>query len=294
MRIVLFGKHGQIGWELRKTLVRLGQVHAFGSDDLDLSDIDKLVKTLKDIQPQIIVNAAAYTAVDKAETEPDRAMQINSLAPGTMAETARLIQAVLIHYSTDYVFDGAKGVPYTEEDVPSPINVYGKSKLAGERAIQQAGCAYLILRTSWVYSLRGENFLTKLLSRSRQRETLCVVSDQIGSPTWARMLADVTTDIVAGCGPSPLGYFQQYQGLYHLAGTGSVSRLRWAQEILDLERGKDNQETRALIPVSSVEFPDSARRPPFSALDCERIQAVFDFHLHHWEYYLSLALRPAV
>jgi dTDP-4-dehydrorhamnose reductase len=287
MRILLFGKDGQAGRHLNNKLLPLGEVIAFGPDDLDLRDIPRLTQTIKKLQPQIVVNAAAYTAVDQAESEPDLAMQVNCTAPGAMAEAVRSIEAVLFHFSTDYVFDGKKGMPYREDDKTFPINVYGQSKLAGEQAIQQIDCVHVILRTSWVYDLRGDNFLVKMLSRSRQDETLRVVTDQVGSPTWVGMLADIVARIVSSSGTNPAEYFYHYRGIYHLAGRGVASRYDWAREILKLDPTQQEQKTRNLLPALSDEFPSPARRPAFSALDCDRIQAVFKLTLQDWKFYLG-------
>src|SRR5574341_124586 len=186
MKIVLFARNGQLGWEFHRLLSTLGQLVALAREELDLSDAQALQSRLRELKPDLIVNAAAYTEVDKAEAEPDLALRVNALAPGVMAETARRLSAVLIHFSTDYVFDGRGSIPYTESDPPNPLNAYGRSKLLGEENIQQAGDAFLILRTSWVYSLRGNSFVSKVLGWSRKNTTLRIVSDQVSNPTWAR------------------------------------------------------------------------------------------------------------
>ncbi|MBE0669170.1 MAG: dTDP-4-dehydrorhamnose reductase, partial [Anaerolineales bacterium] len=197
MKILLFGKTGQLGWELNRTLAPLGEVYALGPDELDLVDLKALTQRIRDIKPQLIINASAYTAVDRAEQEPELAMLLNAHAPQVMAEAAHELHAPFIHYSTDYVFDGTKTSAYTEEDPANPLNVYGQSKWKGEQAIAQVGGAYVILRTSWVYSLRGDGFVPKVLAWARAQETLKIVTDQIGSPTWARMLAEATAATVA-------------------------------------------------------------------------------------------------
>ena len=192
-KILLFGKTGQLGWELQHFIKPFGETIALSSNQLDVKNLQELKRTIEEIKPNIIINASAYTAVDRAEEEREIAMQVNAHAPAVMAECAKALNAVLIHYSTDYVFDGEKNTPYTENDLMNPLNVYGQSKLEGEQAISQVGGVHVILRTSWVYSLRGENFVTKVLAWARQKETMQIVSDQIGSPTWARALADPGT-----------------------------------------------------------------------------------------------------
>ncbi len=196
MRIVLFGKNGQLGWELQRTLAPLGDITALDFEDVDLGNADLLRQRLRELRPELVVNAAAYTDVDGAERDREKAFAINATAPGIMAEEAAAMDAPLIHYSTDYVFDGKKGAPYVEPDAPSPVNVYGASKLAGERAVQEVGGAYLIFRTAWLYSMRGNNFVTKVLSWARKHEVLHIVDDQIANPTWARTLAQLTAHVL--------------------------------------------------------------------------------------------------
>ena len=209
MRIVLFGKNGQVGWELQRILPTLGQVIVLDYEELDLTNLRLLQTKLEELKPDLIVNASAYTAVDRAESERDLAMTINGQAPGVMAEAAQKFGAMLVHYSTDYVFDGSKHSPYVETDIPNPLNVYGESKLAGEKAIQQAADVYLILRTSWVYSRRLQGgFVNKVLTWARQKEVLRVVGDQTSCPTWARMLAEVTGQLIARGGIRLNEYFR--------------------------------------------------------------------------------------
>jgi dTDP-4-dehydrorhamnose reductase len=200
MRILLLGKNGQLGWELHRTLQPLGKVFAVDYPEIDLTSPDSICKTVREYQPELIINAAAYTDVDRAESETEIAVAVNGRAPGLLAEQAQTICAGLIHFSTDYVFDGKKGSPYIETDTPNPINVYGRSKLEGEQSVSQVNGSYLILRTSWVYSLRRESFVTKVLRWSREKQTLRIVSDQIGSPTWARMLGEITAQMLAKAG----------------------------------------------------------------------------------------------
>ena len=290
MRIVLFGKNGQLGWELHRNLLPLGEVVALDNDELDLANLSALESTLQDLKPDLIVNGSAYTAVDQAETEPEIAYTINGTAPGLMADAVRRSGGMLIHYSTDYVFDGTKGSLYTESDIPNPLNVYGKSKLAGEQAIQGSGALHLIFRTSWVYSLRGDSFVNKTLTWARKNATLNIVSDQIGNPTWARMLANVTTLLLAQAGADTAAYFDGRGGLYHLAGSGHASRFEWAREILAFDPDHPEQATRSLEPVTSDAFPAPAIRPLFSALDCSRFEETFGLHLPDWRDALRLAM----
>ena len=218
-RILLTGKNGQVGWELQRTLAPLGEVVVLDRRQLDLSDPDQIRERVREISPDLIVNAAAYTAVDRAEAEPEPAMAVNGTAPGLLAEEAKRIGAAIIHYSTDYVFDGAKTTPYTEEDAPNPLNVYGRTKLAGEQAVQAAGVPHLILRTSWVYGMRGKNFLLTILRLAREREELKIVDDQIGAPTWSRTIAEATAQILTS-GAWPVS---GASGIYHLTASGSTS-----------------------------------------------------------------------
>jgi dTDP-4-dehydrorhamnose reductase len=284
VKIVLFGgKLGQLGWELRRTLAPLGEVVAVDRDDLDLRDAPALTAFLHEQAPQLIVNASAYTAVDRAETEQDLAFAINEQAPRVMAESARALGAGLIHYSTDYVFDGTLGRPYVEGDTPNPLNVYGRSKLAGEQVIQAAGCAHLIFRTAWVFSPRGDSFITKTLQWARQKTELRVVDDQVSNPTWARMLAEATSMLLAqGAGDVP-AYVGEKSGLYHLAGWGFASRYEWAQQILANDPKRTEQLVQTLRPARTDEFPAPAERPLFSALDCSRFEQTFHLRLPPWQ-----------
>ena len=292
MRIVLLGKVGQLGWELQRALQPLGPLLALDYPEIDLLSPESFVTPLLDFAPQIIINATAYTAVDRAESEADKATAINALAPGVLAELAKQTDALLIHYSTDYVFDGLKGSPYLETDFPHPLSVYGQSKLEGEKAIQQAGRKYLIFRTSWVYSLRRDSFVTKVLGWARQNTTLRVVEDQVSNPTWARMLAEATAQLLAAAKRQHEGldWLAERSGLYHLAGSGYASRLEWAQAILELDPRPQEQQVRQLIPARSDEFPTPARRPLFSALDCQKFTQTFNLCLPDWRAALALAM----
>lgn len=290
MKIVLIGKNGQLGWEFQQLLPALGEMVALGREDLDVSNPDAVQKTLLELQPNLIINTSAYTEVDLAETQRELAEKVNALAPASMAEAARKLGAVFIHYSTDYVFDGKASQPYSEQAATNPLNVYGSSKLLGETHIQQSGDAYLILRTSWVYSLRGNSFVNKVLGWSRKNKSLKIVSDQIGCPTWARMLATLTCQAVFNNGGDLFDSLRARRGIYHLAGSGYTSRFEWAQQILANDPKRTEQLVQTLEPVSSLEFPTPAVRPLFSALNCEKFAAAFGLRPPHWEESLKLAV----
>jgi len=287
MRIVLFGKNGQLGWELQRCLSPLGELQTVDYPEINLAKPDDLQEAIRAARPQVIVNAAAYTAVDQAESQRELAFTVNAASPGVMAEEAKKRGALLIHYSTDYVFDGSKGFPYVESDRPNPINVYGESKLAGEQAIQAIDGDYLILRTAWVYSLRGDSFVTKVLSWARQKKTLRIVDDQISNPTWARMLAEITGMILA----RGTEYLQERTGLYHLAGGGYASRYEWARAISGYDRRREEQIIKEIQPALTSEFRTPARRPLFSALDCDHFNADFELRLPPWEATLRMAME---
>ncbi len=290
MRILLFGKNGQLGWELCRTLAPLGEVIAYDFPEVDLSEEEGLVQIVRRLRPEVIVNAAAYTAVDHAESEAERAFAVNARAPGLMAQEAQALGAAMVHYSTDYVFSGRKGSPYIEADATDPLGVYGRSKLEGERLVEQACRAYLTLRTSWVYSLRGDSFVAKVLQWSRQQPTLRIVDDQIGSPTWAHTLAEATAQLLAKGGEDVSGWLRERGGLYHLAGDGFASRLEWAQAILRYDPRREEQLTREILPARTADFPTPAQRPLFSALDCAQFGGAFGFRLPAWEESLRLAM----
>jgi len=256
-----------------------------------MADAASIRKTVQEHRPEVIVNATAYTAVDKAESEPELAEAINGTGPGVLAEEARKLKAVLVHYSTDYVFDGTKGAPYVETDLPHPLNVYGESKLAGEQAIQSVDGAYLILRTAWVYSLRRDSFVSKVLGWARKNETLRVVDDQISNPTWARMLAEISALLIARAGVDFLPWLAERKGLYHLAGDGFASRFEWAKDILKLDPKTEEQVTKELVPAATVEFPTPAKRPLFSAVDCTKFKSTFGLQLPAWKQTLAIAMQ---
>jgi dTDP-4-dehydrorhamnose reductase len=293
-KILLTGKNGQVGWELQRTLASLGNVIAVGQRELNLADPDSIRKMIREVRPGLIVNAAAYTAVDKAESEPDLAMAVNGVAPGVMAEEARRLNAAIIHYSTDYVFDGAKERPYVEDDAPNPLNVYGRTKLAGEQAIQATGAPHLILRTSWVYGARGRNFLLTILRLAREKRELKIVDDQVGAPTWARLLAEVTSQMVAQHA-SPLCRqaipISDVSGVYHAVPAGSTSWHGFAARILENDAGHAGQKPPKLVPIPTSDYPLPAVRPRNSRLSNEKLTRTFGLATPSWEDSLTMCLQ---
>ena len=279
MKILLFGAMGQLGTELQSAMSHLGEIASFDIHNLNLENTGEVRATIRAVNPDVIVNASAYTAVDQAESEPEKAFHINGEIPGLFAEEAARINAFLIHYSTDYVFDGSKGTPYFEADEPNPLGVYGRSKLAGEQVIQAGDADHLILRTSWVYSRNRSSFVTKVLEWSRRQEVLRVVSDQVSNPTRARTLAQVTARLL----DKGLDNLREHRGLYHVAGSGCASRLEWARKILELDPNKHEQKVRQVLPALTSDFPTPAQRPLFSVLDCSLFQSTFEIPLPHWE-----------
>ncbi|WP_305909906.1 dTDP-4-dehydrorhamnose reductase [Methylomarinum sp. Ch1-1] len=285
MKILLFGKNGQVGWELQRSLQPLGQVIALGSNSSDLcgdfTDLKGVSNTIKQVKPDVIVNAAAYTAVDKAESEPQLAHRINADAPGVLAHEAALSDAWLIHYSTDYVFDGGGTKPWTEADATSPLNIYGKTKLAGEEAIRDSGCKHLIFRTSWVYAARGNNFAKTMLRLAQERDGLSVIDDQVGAPTGGELLADVTSHAIRAARKN-----SSLQGIYHLVAAGDVSWHGYAAFVLNFARemGMDLKVLpEAIRAIPSSEFPAPARRPKNSCLNSSKLEKSFNLTLPSWQ-----------
>ena len=300
-RILLVGKNGQVGWELQRTLAPLGELVAVDRHGMDLTDPDSIRRVIRDARPNLIVNAAAYTAVDKAESELDIATAINGIAPGIMAEEAQRLGGALVHYSTDYVFDGAKTQPYVEDDPVNPLGVYGASKLAGERAIQAVGGPHLIFRTSWVYGARGKNFLLTMLRLSKEREELKVVADQIGAPTWSRMIAEMTSQVLA-CVAAPKGLqLSDVSGTYHLTGSGATSWFGFTQAILEnvTQRAIAAAHPTApqlprLVPITTRDYPTPARRPKNSQMSNAKLARVFGLVSPTWDSQLHLCMRDVV
>lgn len=286
MKILLTGKTGQVGFELERSLQGLGEIIALDRSQMDLANLAQVREVIRAIKPQLIVNPAAYTAVDKAESEPELAMRINGEAPGVIAEEAKKLGAAMIHYSTDYVFDGSKKTPYVETDRTCPINVYGATKLAGEQAIQAAGIPHLILRTSWVYGMRGNNFLRTMLRLAQEREELRIVADQHGAPTWCRTIADTTAHIVAQGRGQQHGqeWWQQRTGIYHLTAQGHTTWYGFTQAILE---NAAIARKPVLIPIATQDYPLPAKRPPYSVMACEHLIKTF-CELPQWDNALAL------
>ncbi len=295
-KILLTGSTGQVGWELQRTLMSVGKVIAVGREVsapgllMDLSQPDTIRHVIREVQPDLIVNPAAYTAVDKAETEPELAMTVNGTSPGVIAEEAKRVGAAVIHYSTDYVFNGSQALPYTEQDEPDPQNIYGKTKLAGEKAIQAVDVPHLILRTSWVYSLRGKNFLLTMLKLAREREELKVVEDQVGAPTWSRMIAQSTAQILSQGTQDLVSFLSSNSGIYHLTATGQTSWYGFAKAIFELDSNPSQQKLKNLIPIPSNQYPTPAKRPAYSSLDTHKIYTTFGLALPSWEKSLEIVL----
>jgi dTDP-4-dehydrorhamnose reductase len=285
MKILLFGKGGQVGWELQRSLAPLGEVIALDHDSDgglcgNFTNLDGLAATVQQVAPDVIVNAAAYTAVDKAESEPELARTINALAPGVLATEAEKLGAWLIHYSTDYVFDGSGERPWREDDPTGPLNVYGRTKLDGERAVTSCS-RHLIFRTSWVYAARGANFAKTMLRLASERDQLKVIEDQIGAPTGAELLADVTAHALRSVRSSP-----QFAGTYHLAAAGETSWFGYAQFVIEYARRAGRPirvAPQAITAIPSSEYPVPARRPLNSRLDIRKLQTAFDLCLPPWQ-----------
>jgi dTDP-4-dehydrorhamnose reductase len=285
--ILLTGSHGQVGWELRRTLAPLGKVLALDAAELDLAQPSAIREAVRSIRPDIIVNPAAYTAVDKAEGEQALAQAVNGDAPGVFAEEARALGAWMVHYSTDYVFDGEKQDAYVETDAPNPQSVYGATKLAGEEAVRAAGGKHLIFRTSWVYGSRGHNFMLTMLRLSRERKELRVVNDQIGAPTWCRSLAEMTAQALAQL-HRPGAEAGEVSGTYHMTSSGSVSWHGFAAEILARSH---IVPLPALHAIPSSEYPTPARRPKNSVLSNEKLYRTFGLTAGDWRDNLALCME---
>lgn len=289
MKILLFGKNGQVGWELQRSLAPLGELIAFDERQADFVNADYIRQIVREIKPDVIVNAAAYTAVDKAESEPEKVRQINAVAVGAMAEEAQRLNAWLVHYSTDYVFDGQKPSPYTEGDPTHPLSVYGRTKLEGEQLIRQSSTRHLIFRTSWVYAARGNNFAKTMLRLAKEREELKVIADQHGAPTSAELIADVTalalyhidraTDTAA-----------TLSGTYNLVASGSVTWHGYAQYVLELAQDRGavlNVKPDAVQAIATEFYPLPAARPKNSCLDTTKLGTTFNLHFPDWRYHVA-------
>lgn len=285
MKILLTGASGQVGYELERSLQPLGDVVAVDRTRMDLSNLEQVREVVRAVRPQLIVNPAAYTAVDAAESEPGLAHRINAEAPAVMAEEAKILGAAMVHFSTDYVFDGTKQGPYVETDATNPINAYGASKLAGELAIAGAGINHLILRTSWVYGMRGKNFLLTMLRLAQERDQLRVVADQFGAPTWSRTIADSTAAILAQAISGGLDWWKTHSGVYHLSARGQTTWHGFTEEII-----RQAGLTCKVEPITSDQYPVPARRPGNSVMNADKLMTNL-CNLPDWNHALSLCLR---
>lgn len=282
MKILLTGASGQVGYELERSLQGLGEVVAVDRARMDLADLDQVRDVIRAVRPQLIVNPAAYTAVDKAESEPELARRVNAQAPEVMAREAKALGAALVHYSTDYVFDGSKQGAYVETDPTNPLNVYGQTKLEGEQAIAASGARHLIFRTSWVYGMRGKNFLLTMLRLGKEREELRVVDDQHGAPTWSRTIADTTAVVLAQARAE--GWWERHGGIYHLSSRGQTTWCGFTQAIM-AGAGLSCRVT----PISSAEYPVPARRPANSVMNAEKLTSTLAA-LPDWQTALRLCM----
>jgi len=289
MKSLLFGKGGQVGWELQRSLGVLGEVVALGSERADFAQPEALAEIVRSVRPDVIVNAAAHTAVDKAESEPERVQAINAEAPGVLAREAALLGAWLVHYSTDYVFDGS-GTSARDESAPTvPLSVYGRSKLDGEERIRAAGCKHLILRTSWVYGARGGNFARTMLRLAGERERLTVIDDQVGAPTGADLLADVTAHALRLARQRP-----ELSGTYHAVAAGETSWHGYASFVIQWARANGVPlKVQAIDPILTRDYPTPARRPLNSRLDTRKLRECFDLVLPHWQLGVERMLTEA-
>ena len=294
MTVLLLGKDGQVGWQLQRSLAPHGPVVACGRAECDLGDLDRLRRVLREVRPSVIVNAAAYTAVDKAESEPELAQRINAEAPAILAAEAAASGALLVHYSTDYVYDGSKTTPWVESDPTGPLGVYGRSKLAGEEAIRAAGCRSLVFRTSWVFGARGGNFVKTILRLARDKESLNVVDDQVGSPTPAALIATVSGVTLAMLRRGALLEAGESR-LYHLAAARPVSWHEFARTIVGLAGAMPGFDLRlkpeAIRAIGTADYPTPARRPANSRLDCSRLENDFGLQMPDWQPYLERMLQ---
>jgi len=304
LRLLITGCYGQVGWHLQRTLAPLGEVMAIDIDTVDLTDATSVSETVRNFVPDVVVNAAAYTAVDKAESESELARAINVGAPAQIAKECAATGALIVHYSTDYVYDGSKPGPYVETDAIGPLSAYGETKLAGDRAIMGCGCAHIILRTTWVYDIRGKNFLRTILRLAKEKEELRIVGDQFGAPTWARMLAETTAIVVAKSAERRKTSGAWPSGLFHLTAGGRTSWAGFAQAILEEYETLASPDgageyggplkARRVVEIGTHEYPTPARRPVNSVLSNAAIQREFGITMPDWRTQLRLALQDAV
>jgi len=289
-RILIIGRNGQVGYELRRTLAPVASIVAVDYPEIDLTSADSIRKWVRDTKARVVINAAAYTAVDKAESEIERAMQINGVAPGIIAQEAAKQGSLMVHYSTDYVFPGNKTTPYVETDEPGPLGAYGRTKLAGDLAVQAIGGAHLIFRLCWVYGARGQNFMLTMMRLARERETLRVVSDQVGCPSWSRMIAEATAQAVHTI-LGKVASQKDFSGVYHLSAGGRTSWRGFAQAIIDRIPAAE-RKCQEITPITTAEYPTPAKRPAFSVMDCSKLERAFGIRLPDWQESLAQVLEP--
>lgn len=286
--ILIIGKIGQVGYELRRAAAPLGRLVSVDFPEIDLTDAASIRKWVRETAPAVVINAAAYTAVDKAETDEARCQQINGIAPGILAEEAKRAGAWLVHYSTDYIFDGTKGAPYVEDDAPNPLGAYGRTKLAGDQAVRQVDGQHLIFRLCWVYGARGQNFMLTMMRLARERERLRVVSDQFGCPTWSRLIAETTAlALKQVLGARDPGAFT---GEYHLAASGQTSWHGFAEAIIG-SMPEPEKKCKVIEPITTSEYPVAAKRPTYSVLACEKLHRTFGLKLPDWRESLGQVLE---
>jgi dTDP-4-dehydrorhamnose reductase len=301
-RFLVTGEGGQVGEALRKTLAPLGEVVIPTLAEWDLTDADATRRMVREVRPRWVVNAAAHTAVDKAESEPALAFAINATAPGILAEEAKKIGAAVVHYSTDYIFDGSKKTPYVETDAPGPLNEYGKSKLGGELAVSESGAAYITFRTSWVYGATGNNFVRSMLRLAQERDRLRIVADQRGCPTWSWELARLTTGVIAQMealaaknGGSLAEAVVPVSGVYHATGSGETTWYGFAALAIDeLRKLKPEAKLAVVEAITTAEYPTPAKRPMNSLLDCGKLERVFEWKMPDWRESVEAVVRELV
>lgn len=285
-KILILGKNGQVGYELCRTMATLGEIYAIDVDECDLTDKESILENLDKFRPNVIANSAAYTAVDKAEIERELAFKLNANAPGIIADWAAKNKALMVHYSTDYVFDGTKDGPWTEEDKPDPLNVYGESKLAGDINIQNSGCNHFIFRTSWVYGARGKNFYLTMKKLLQEKDELRIVDDQFGAPTWCRTIAEATAQVISQI-QSPLFSVdtKKLSGIYNLTNSGVTTWYRFTEAIKQymLEEFPNGKKYAKLYPIQSNEYKTAAKRPTNSTLSLNKISNTFALNPCSWE-----------
>lgn len=294
MKILLIGEKGQLAWELARTLMPIGNVVPVDYPIFDINNKEQILETVHSVIPDLVINASAYTDVDRAETEKEKAMAINADGPGWLAEICQSKKIPVIHYSTDFVFDGMKKSPYVETDIPNPINYYGRSKLKGEEAILNATESALIFRLAWLYSSRGNNFMKKFLEWAEKYEIIKVVDDQVGNPTWARFVAEATASILAESFSSDLSLYnwmKERKGIYHLTSSGYANRYEWSCKIWESAPNRENLKIKRIERAKTVDFPTPAVRPAYSALDCALIKRVFSINIPSWEEQLQKCIN---